>query len=272
MSTYKTIVQIKAENPESFKDIIPILGAFHQQMSYIHAIYKRFKGSGIADTLVAAGVVVEGYVDQALRGKHYRRGVRCIMLWREVLIHQRLKQILEHNELSEDIRMNLDILRKTHTETQEVLQRSHENLDKDDDIREIINTVYEKPGTDMGDFWISYLEMTDPLIQNINACHARNSFEYLSSTYDMLSGLVAYNNHEYGRWLPDYWAMLSSLTAEQRIFFDDHFAQSMTGLPYSCQPLDIWIETTINLNSKLKQGWLQIFQNEKQLCSQPSEM
>ena len=86
---------MKAENPESFKDIIPILGAFHQQN--IHAICKRFKGSGIADTLVAAGVVVEGYVDQALRVKHYKRGVRCIMLWREVLIHQRLKQIFEHN-------------------------------------------------------------------------------------------------------------------------------------------------------------------------------
>ncbi|KAK1899167.1 hypothetical protein KUDE01_018689 [Dissostichus eleginoides] len=55
LPTYKTIVQLKAENPEMYKDIIPILGAFHQQMSYIYAIYKRFKGSGMADTLVTAG-------------------------------------------------------------------------------------------------------------------------------------------------------------------------------------------------------------------------
>ena len=66
MPTYKMIVQLKAENPELFTDIIPILSAFHQQMSYIYAIYKRFKGSGMADTLVTAGVVVEGSVDQAL--------------------------------------------------------------------------------------------------------------------------------------------------------------------------------------------------------------
>ena len=267
MPTYKTIVQIKAENPEHFKNIIPILGAFHQQMSYIYAIYKRFKGSGIADTLVAAGVVVEGSVDQALRGKHYRRGVRCIMLWREVLIHQRLRKILEHSELSEDIKMNLEILRKALTETQELLQEAHSNLQDDDDIREIINKVYKKPGTDMGDLWISYLEMTEPLAQNIDACHARNGLEYLSSTYDMLPGLMSYNNYEYGRWLPDYWAMLSSLTTEQKIFFNSHFAQSMTGLPCSCQPLDLWIETTMNLNSKLKQGWLKILLDEKQLFS-----
>ena len=41
----------------------------------------------------------------------------------------------------------------------------------------------------------------------------------------------------------------------------------MTRLPYSCQPPDLWIETTMNLNSKLKQGWLQILNNEKQLFS-----
>ena len=42
MSTYKTTVLLKSESSELFKDIIPILGAFHQQLSYIHSIYKRF--------------------------------------------------------------------------------------------------------------------------------------------------------------------------------------------------------------------------------------
>lgn len=50
-------------------------------------------------------------------------------------------------------------------------------------------------------------------------------------------------------------------------FFNDHFAQLMIGLPYSCQPMDLWIETTMNLNLKLKQGWLQLLLNEKQLFS-----
>ena len=35
-------------------------------------IYKRFRGLSIADVLVSSGVIVEGSVDQALRGKHYR--------------------------------------------------------------------------------------------------------------------------------------------------------------------------------------------------------
>ncbi|KAL8578071.1 hypothetical protein ACOMHN_019787 [Nucella lapillus] len=189
------------------------------------------------------------------------------MLWRDALIHQRLKDILEHEELSEAIKEKLDIVLNALTETQEAIHEAHGDLEEDDSMKDMITSVYEKPGTDMGDFWISFMEMTDPLAQNLDACHARNGPEYVSSTYDMLKGLMAYNNHDYGRWLPDYWAMLSSLADEQKTFFNAHFAQSMTGLPYSCQPLNLWIATTMNLNSKLKQGWLQLLQNEKQLFS-----
>ena len=87
----------------------------------------------------------------------------------------------------------------------------------------LVNKVYKEAETDMGDFWLSFLEMTDPLVQNVDACHTRHLTEYISSTYDMLPGLMAYDNHEYGRWLPDYWAMLSSLSEEQMAFFSDHF-------------------------------------------------
>ncbi|KAI9520047.1 hypothetical protein NQZ68_021766 [Dissostichus eleginoides] len=163
LPTYKTIVQLKAENPEMYKDLIPILGAFHQQMSYIYVIYKRFKGSGMADTLVTAG---------------HRRGVRI------------------HEELSENIEENLNTLRNALTDTREALQAAHSNLEDDDGMKELITRVYENPGTDMGDFWISFMEMSDPLVQNIDACHARNGSEYLSSIYNMLPGLMAYDNHD----------------------------------------------------------------------------
>ena len=56
--------------------------------------------------------------------------------------------------------------------------------------------------------------------------------------------------------------MISSLPYEKKKYFSEHFAQSMTGLPYSNQPMDLWIEVTMNLDSKLKQGWLQLLQND----------
>ena len=103
-----------------------------------------------------SGVVVEGSVDQALRGKHYRQGVQCILLWKEVLIQNQLSKILEHKELSEDIKENLNILRNALTETQEALQTAYCDLENDADMKELINRVFEKPGTDMGHFWVSF--------------------------------------------------------------------------------------------------------------------
>ena len=153
-------------------------------------------------------------------------------------MQKRLTYILEHEELSDDIKKNLDILRNALTETQDALWKAHSDLENDAEMQQLINRVYEKPGTDIGDFWVSFLKMSDPLVRSIDACHARNGSEYLSSTYDMLAGLMAYDNHDYARWLPDYWAMLFSLSPEQMSFFNDHFAQSLTGLPYSCQPID----------------------------------
>ena len=63
-----------------FELILPFLGTFHTKMSFMSAINKRFKGSGLAELLVAADVIAKGSVEQALKGKHYKRGVRSLKL------------------------------------------------------------------------------------------------------------------------------------------------------------------------------------------------
>ncbi|KAG1677198.1 Echinoderm microtubule-associated protein-like [Nymphon striatum] len=147
------------------------------------------------------------------------------------------------------------------------LSAAHVVLSQLEEIKSVVKAVYQKPETDMGDYWLSFLEMTDPLAQNVHACHTQQYYEDVSSSYEMFPGLMAYNNHEYGRHLPDFWAMLNNLSEDQSRYFSLHFAQSQTGLPYSCQPMDLWIEVTMNLGSKLKAGWLQLLQDDKQLFS-----
>jgi len=43
---YVLMLQLKSENEELFSKILPFIGPFHIQMSFIYTIYKRFKGSG----------------------------------------------------------------------------------------------------------------------------------------------------------------------------------------------------------------------------------
>ena len=62
------------------------------------------------------------------------------MLWRETLIHKRLKEILDNEEVSENIK-NLITLCNVLTETQEILQEALCNLKKDKDIKHITRRV-----------------------------------------------------------------------------------------------------------------------------------
>ena len=64
--------------------------------------------------------------------------MQCILLWRDVLIQNQLSKILEHKELSEDIKENLNILRNALTENQEALQTAYCDLENDADMKELI--------------------------------------------------------------------------------------------------------------------------------------
>ena len=86
LPVYVLITLLKAENPCKYRDIVTFLGPFHTQCAMMSAIYKRYKGSKLGEVLAAGGVVAEGSVDHALKGKHYKRGLRCLRLMYEALI------------------------------------------------------------------------------------------------------------------------------------------------------------------------------------------
>ena len=163
------------------------------------------------------------------------------MLRRAAPIHLCLQKIIQQQELSENVMLNLDPLYNALMETRCVLDYAHSNLAEGNGMLNCGELSVQNAETDIGDFWLSFLEMTDPLPQNINAWHARRLTDYIQSTYDMLPRLVAYNNHEYGQGLPGYWAMLSLLSVGQIDFFSDHITQWITGPPNTYQPLDLWI-------------------------------
>ena len=127
-----------------------------------------------------------GPVDQALRGRPYWRGLCCILRWREVLIQKHLSQILQYEDLRTAAQHSLNTVHNVLTATQVTLPEANSCLEYDVFTRHLITEVYEKPDKDMGDFWISFVEMPDPLLRFIEACHARNFNEYLSLTYSLL--------------------------------------------------------------------------------------
>ena len=101
---YTLIKELKNENPTKFKLILPVLGTFHTQMSFLSAIYKRTNGSGLSELLVAAGLIADGSVEQALRGKHYNRALRLLKLF-----YEGLSRLLIKNAKSAGINISQEI-------------------------------------------------------------------------------------------------------------------------------------------------------------------
>ncbi|CAB3976667.1 Hypothetical predicted protein [Paramuricea clavata] len=265
---YTLLVEIKSEHPEKFEKIIPFLGPFHIQGSMIYAIYKRHKGSEIADVLVAAGVIAEGSVDQALRGKHYKRALRCLMLMYESFMHLLLNQFHEESQLEASTMTRLAILRDPKANSQDSLATAQKELENDPAVDTLINNMFDKiEKTDMACYWLDFMTMVEILMMNVYAIHTCNWDEFLTFLREMMPWMVIYDQTHYGRWLPHFWAMLSSLSPDQTQFFSSNFAQSITGNPFSCIPWDMWIEMTMNKGLKLKAGWLSILRNEKQLMT-----
>ena len=154
------MLEIKNEKAELFAHILPFMGAFHVQMSFVSAICKRFKGSGISDVLVAAGVIADGSVDQALRGKHFKRGVRCLRLFYETLVHHALNKRLEGSQLSEKIKVCLSKLCSS-DDTQE-LADAYAELESNLELKYLVNTLFQDfDDASQSEYWISFMEMVE---------------------------------------------------------------------------------------------------------------
>jgi len=89
--------------------------------------------------------------------------------------------------------------------------------------------------------------------------------QHVSSLHTMLPWMIVYGNNKNGRWLLEFWAMLTALPLDQLEILCTDFINSITGNPYSSLVWDMWIECTMNKGSKMKSGWLSILKNEMQL-------
>ncbi|KAJ3603232.1 hypothetical protein NHX12_030974 [Muraenolepis orangiensis] len=210
---YVLITLLKAENPNKYRDIVPFLGPFHTQCVRMSAIYKRYKGSELGDVLVAGGVIAEGSVDRALKGKHYKRGLRCLRLMYEALLSQLVKGRLVPN-LADETRENLEILRDTSL-SKESHAAAHVALEDDADLESLITNLFTQvEASDMADYWRDFLSMTDVLMQNVHAVHICNWDEKSKAYFH-----TSYNQPPNKSVVNDVMDKLSTIIATKRMPF-----------------------------------------------------
>ena len=265
---YTFIIELKNENREKFKLIIPVLGSFHTQMSFMYTIYKHIKGSNIEDLLAEAGLITIGSVHKALMGKDYSRALRIYKLLYEslarmLILHGKCDDIDLHSTL-------LDLINtiKNTELNQEERVMAFETLIEGEKfhiyIQELRKNV-DLPDNHMAKYFLGVMDMIEILFLHIDSLRTKNWKQFTDSLRLMIPWMLSYDNSNYGRWLPVFWLDMVTLSDEHTEYMSEIFAQSMTGNAYSAMPPDMWIECTMNKNSKLKAGWKRLLKNERGL-------
>ena len=99
-------------------------------------------------------------------------------------------------------------------------------------------------------FWTAYVEMIQLYHQFTRSIRMGDLDLYLHSLYNISSLFFTFNHHNYARWLVVYHNNLLKLqnTHPQRYeyFQNGCFAIKRTSKQFSCVPVDLTLETTIN--------------------------
>ena len=195
---YCKACEIKWKEPAKFKNCVLMMGMFHMVMTYMHILSKRFSGAGLKDALIQSGVVAEGSVDAALRGKSYNRGVRLYKLFYEALQHLLIKKLDNcigcHREELFDQFDELD--REVHEEFHQS-QAFQSIFNPYLDLRIALN----KSTFTLQKFWMSFIEMTELLINIIYACQAGMWDLLLECIREVIPFAFAYDHINYARYL-----------------------------------------------------------------------
>ena len=169
---YTFIVQLRNENKEKFNKIILILGPFHTQVAFITAIAKRFEGSGHSDIFVSASIIADKSVNQAMRGKYFRRIVRALQLTCEPLQRRIIRKILDGGiKCPKYLCDKIDELRTQNADMLTICS----SIKQDPNFLDFLEKCYVSIGsTPMAECWLSFMYMVEILIMNIHSIKLRN--------------------------------------------------------------------------------------------------
>ena len=152
---YTLIVQLRNKNKDKFNKIIPILGPFDTQVAFITPFAKRFEGSALSDIFVSASIIAGKPVDQAMRGKHFRRIVRALQLTYEALQRRIIRKSLDEGiECPKSLHDKIDELR---TENADMLT-IYSCIKQDPNVLDFLEKCYASIGsTPMAEYWLSFI-------------------------------------------------------------------------------------------------------------------
>ncbi|KAL8580465.1 hypothetical protein ACOMHN_001234 [Nucella lapillus] len=187
---------------------------FHFLCSYMAALGKLVRGSGLGDVIVQSGICASGSIEAVLAGKHYNRALRVHKVVLEslqrLLLEQFLNESTEATELFQQLSDDLQLC-KDRLQLEAILSKPSAvrffNLYTTFKERIISG---EKGSTPQ--FWLQYAERVWLILRLLRATKENDFDLHLSCLQDMCPLLFAMDHHNYARYATVYFLHMLNLS------------------------------------------------------------
>ncbi|KAL8572866.1 hypothetical protein ACOMHN_011115 [Nucella lapillus] len=233
---------------------------FHFLCSYMAALGKLVRGSGLGDVIVQSGICASGSIEAVLAGKHYNRALRVHKVVLEslqrLLLEQFLNESTEATELFQQLSDDLQLC-KDRLQLEAILSKPSAvrffNLYTTFKERIISG---EKGSTPQ--FWLQYAERVWLILRLLRATKENDFDLHLSCLQDMCPLLFAMDHHNYARYATVYFLHMLNLSHNHpdaiQHLRQGGFSVARSSVPACRIPVDQTIEQTINCQAKSKGG------------------
>lgn len=196
---YSKAQQLRWTDKNIEQRLVLRLGEFHTVMSYLSAIGKRFKMSGLEDILIEANVVAPGSMNGVLSGHMYNRSIRA---------HKQLFEALSRLQLAEFFESLNDMTREQYEKSiHEAISHYTNNqelaVEKLAELEQCFVKYVEEQSNSKPtyNYWRSYLDMVYVLLAFMRATRTGDWKLHLASLRLMLPWMFAYDRTNYARWV-----------------------------------------------------------------------
>ncbi len=212
---YARLAQIIWKNNDQYKNIIILMGGFHQLRVRQRLIFKRHSCVGYKDWFVDAGIIAAGSVDKAFEGKHYYRCMRILKESFDALIQYQAEQLsTNYANISDDLRKKLTSLRAN--PSSETLQAVIQLQTFESIFIEIMKT--DSPQKKMT---VAYLKDISSLLALVSAVREGDFERHLEAERDMLKQVFAFDHQNYARYLSFQHVFLKDSKSSRSEVYDE---------------------------------------------------
>ena len=212
---YAQLAQIIWKHGEYYKNVIILMGGFHQLRVAQRLLYKHFGCLGYKEWFIDAGTIASGSADKACEGNHYYRSMRLHKEGFDALVQYRTEQITEkYTKVDTDLLKNLKELRGQPSTAALHAVTCMESF------KVLKNDIMAVTGT-QSKMTIQYLKDVSNLLALVSAVRENNIEKHLQAERQMLKQVFAFDHQKYARYLSYQHVFLRELQPNGHPAFKD---------------------------------------------------